>query len=86
MTEGQRTEVLPTIVMSPEVIDPATHPRCYGPNFPTPHAEQRALRAQARTGWFDAWAFALLLLCIAVIPTLWLLDAAGRLSTHWAGQ
>ena len=41
-----------------------THPDCYGPNYRTAKEESRALRTESNLSWFDAWAFALLLMCV----------------------
>jgi len=40
----------------------------YGPNYRTEAEEAKALRAERATSWFDAWAFALLLACLLVVP------------------
>lgn len=48
----------------------------YGPNYPTPEAESKALRAERRTGWFDAWAFALLLICL-LAPAFYVVPHVG---------
>lgn len=50
----------------------------YGPNYPTAQAEAKAMRKQHATSWFDAWAFALLLLCV-LTPVFYLV---GHADTH----
>lgn len=55
----------------------------YGPNYKTPEAEAKALRAQRATSWFDAMAATLLILCVGFVPVFWLLSACGRLAPMW---
>lgn len=61
-----------------------THPNDYGPNYPDARAERKAQRKERSYSWFDAWAFSLLIVCVAIIPTFWLLAACGRLAIAWA--
>lgn len=55
------------------------HPN-YGPNYPSPDAEAKALRKQRSLSWVDAWAFALLLLCV-LTPVFYLVAHADAHNT-----
>lgn len=57
-------------------MTPESNPGDYGPNYPDAKAEARATRKARRLSWFDAWAFALLLICI-LTPVLFLVSAIG---------